>query len=95
MFPRFVGAARAPISMARINPPLFPVNVAYVSWYRRPKIGGAGCPSAAVINPWPVHPVGAAISSRPFCLASGPSCVTDAAAISRTMARHTNTVVRP
>src|SRR4029079_1900062 len=43
----------------------------------------------------PVQPVGAATSSKPFCLDSGPSCVTEAAAISRRMARQKNTFVRP
>src|SRR5690348_18400894 len=41
------------------------------------------------------QPVGGATSSRPFCLASGPNWVTETAAMSRTAARHTNTVVRP
>src|SRR5690349_13417344 len=41
------------------------------------------------------QPVGGAISSRPFCLASGPSCVTDTAAITSKMARQTNTVFSP
>src|SRR5262245_52554196 len=41
------------------------------------------------------QPVGGAISSSPFCLASGPSCVTETAAISRTMASATNTAVSP
>src|SRR5205085_4995873 len=41
------------------------------------------------------HPVGGASSSNPFCRASGPSCVTDTAAINSKVARHANTVVRP
>ena len=80
-----------------INPPLYPANVAPVSFVspgqknrRRQKPG-----AAASIQHRPIQPVGGAISSRPFCLASGPSCVTAPAAITSTMARHTNTVVRP
>src|SRR5580693_7164143 len=41
------------------------------------------------------HPVGGAISSRLFCRASGPSCVTAIAAMNSIMAKQTNTVVRP
>src|SRR5262249_29874602 len=41
------------------------------------------------------QPVGGAISSRPLRFASGPSCVTDTAAISSTTAIETNTAVRP
>src|SRR5580693_6098922 len=41
------------------------------------------------------HPVGGAISSRLFCRASGPSCVTDTAAMKSSVARQANTVVRP
>ena len=41
------------------------------------------------------HPVGGAISSRLFCRASGPSWVTDTAAIRSRIASDTNTVIRP
>src|SRR5664280_1419565 len=42
-----------------------------------------------------IQPVGGATSSSPNCLASGPSLVTEKAAISSTAAMHANTVVVP